>query len=657
MDDSQSIVPERSALDELRAVQMQFLAKEDPLEGLAGSAGHNAGEGRGHNIPPTPVSPSDIINSVERDGLDTIDQAQIPPVVGTEPWTQVPGPMLFTGPLDPHLGPSTAVESNTASLATTTPASGAIDRTSDVDMAFTAAALNSALEPGLEDSSHVPATITPSELLAPTTSSTLPGASFHPDQELEATVTSTGGPDVPDTVMEDGDEFGILPSESTAANEYIIALPPPARNRAEAFEMLNKTYREDIEKFKTAFTQNPFLSPDHKVVTMIDLMLQSLAEMSNLPAYHKDLAGLSQESWVRYARDTCSKMAFIYEFLDSLRTTDVEIAILAAPGPMMDRIEAIVSHGGLTYSRANDQERVQAPPGQGSACKVVLVDTTQGGPNPRLTANILIAYDESAETSGILRPYKTSRAEDQIPLIFSLMEVYSLEQINRRLSPNLGPLEKKLAQVRCLVSLCRYVDDEGAYEFVPQPHEVALELVKYLVDENSFQPIELRWNTWDHQQIPEDVFDAYKGMRMQMAAYEGRKRARGDSDPGEETPKRARLASPEDEVQLSEDLKARLGNDIRVKDGMAQVSIDKLENLIGLVRRSSCFAHVWPQLTHSTGQRSQSAARQERRTGARLREICSEVPAQIPRSDRGPWQLRIGARQGHQGQGQSPKGA
>lgn len=593
MDESQPAVPERSALDELRAVQMQFLAKpvEDSLEGLVDSTGRDTGQGRGHDIPPTPVSPSEIINSVEQDGLDAIDHAHVSAVVDAESWVQAPGPMLFTGSLDSHHAPSAVVESNTASLATTTPASGAIDQTSDVDMAFTATALTNVLEPGLAESGHTLATITPSELLAPTAANMMTGASFHPDQAFSAATDLTEEPGVQDTVMEDGDEFGILPLESTASNEYIIALPPPARNRAETLELLNETCCKDIEKFRTLFTQGSSVSPDHKVVARIDVMLQLLTEMSNLPAYHKSLAGLSQENWVKYARDTCSKLAFIYEFLGYLQAIDVEVAILAATGPIMDKIEAIVKHGDLTHRRANDQEWVQAPPGRGSSCKVVLVDTAQGISSSRLTANILIAYDETADASGLLSSYKTRGAEDQVPVIFSLVEVYSIEHINRRLSPNLEPLEKKFAQVRCLVSLLQYVDDERAYELVPQPHEVALELVKYMVDEDGFQPLQSRWDSWEYQHIPGDVFDAYKATRIQMAAHEGRKRARDDSNPDAETPKRARLVSPDDDVQLSEGLKARFGNEVRVKDGMAQVSIKKLEDLIGLVSRFSCFAN------------------------------------------------------------------
>lgn len=590
MDESQPAAPEPSGLDALRVLQLEFLRKpvDDSLDGFVGSTGHDAREDRGHNNP-TPVSPSDIINSVEQDGLDTLDHAHGPAVAGPGSWVQAPGPMLYTGPLESHHAPSAAAESNSASLATTTPASGAIDHTSDVDMTFTAAALANVLEPGLADSGHALATVTPSELLAPTAASMIPGAAFHPDQPFGGAATDhTEGPGVQDTVMEDGDEFGILPEESTAANEYIVALPPPTRKRAEALEIINVTYREDIAKFRTLFTCNLSASSDHKTVARIDLMRQSLTEMSNLPAYHKDLAlaGLAQEGWVKYARDTCSKLAFVYEFLDHLRAFDVEVAILAATGPIMEKIEAIVKHGDLAHRRANDQEWVPAPPERGSSCKVVLVDTAQGIPRSRLTANVLIAYDETAETSGILSAYKTRRDEDQEPLILSLVEVYSVEHINRRLSPHLKPLEKRFAQVSSLVSLSRYTDDEHAYELVPQPHEVARELVEHMVHEDRFQPIPSRWEGWGHQRIAEDVFDDYKTARMQMAAHEGRKRARGNSGPGSESPKRARLASPVDEAQPSEEVKARFGNDVRVKEGVAQVSIEKLEDLIGLVRRA-----------------------------------------------------------------------
>lgn len=595
MDESQPAVPERSAFEELRAVQEQFLSRPvQPFSrALTNPAGSHDGSGRDHGVPPTPVSPSDIINSVEQDGLDAIENTHIPVVAGAEPWIQGVDPMLFTGPLDSHNVHSAAVESNTASLATTTPASGAINHASDVDMAFTAAALTSALEPGVESSSHAPATITPSDLLAPTATSIMPGASFNPHQELGTTINPTAGADIQDTIMEDGDEFGILPSEETAANEYIVVLTPPSRNRAEAFDMITKTYREDIEKFKMLYAQDPSLSSDHKVVTRIDLMLQSLAEMSNLPAYHKSLAGLTQESWARYARDTCSKLAFIYEFLDSLRTTDVDVAILASPGVIMEKLEAIMSFGELKHRRANDDEWVQVPPGRGSSVRIVLVDTGKGIPRSRLTADILIAYDESAETSGMLRPYKTSRAEDQIPLILTLVEVYSLEHVNRRLSPHMKQLEKKVAQVRCLEALSQYADDEGAFEFVPQPHEIAVELIEYLVDkETGFAAPASRWTSWEHQSIPEDAFDTYKAMRLQMAAYEGRKRTRGDSASDADTPKRVRLMSSGDEVKLSEGLKARFGNKIHVKDGMAQVSIEKLEDLIGLVSGVSRLAQT-----------------------------------------------------------------
>lgn len=584
MEDSHPAIPERSALDELRAIQLQFMPKhlQESMGVQSDPAGSSTGGGRGHDVPPTPVSPSDIINSVEQDGLESLEQAQIQPVSDPAAWGQEPGPVLFADPLNPRLGSTVAVEPNAISLATTTQAHSAIDPTSDVTMAFTAAVLNSGLGSGLENN-HVPATITPSALLAPTASSVVPETSFHQDADLGAATGSTEKLQVHDTDMQDGDEFGVLPSEDTAANEYIIALPPPSRSRSETFEILNKTHRQEIESFTTLFTHDGYRSPDSKVVTKIDLMLQYLTEMSNLPPYHKDLSVLSQEQWTRYARDTCSKLAFLYEFLNRLRTVTVEITILAAGGPIMEKVEAIVNQGGFTYRHVSQPDWVKAPSDQVSACKVVLIDTSRAKPKLCSTENIVIAYDETADTSGLLRPYKTDRLEDQVPLIFSLIEVYSLEHINRRLSQTLDTLEKKLAQVRCLVALSQYADDEGAYEYVPQPHEVAGELVKYLVDENSFQPIGLRWDTWEHQRIPDDVFNTYKVFRSQLASYGARKRTRQDSGEDTETPKRPRVQSPTENVQLSDALKARFGNDIQVKEGMAQVSIEKLEDLVDLV--------------------------------------------------------------------------
>lgn len=566
-------------MDELRAIQLEFMPSH-MREALLRN-----------DQPPTPVSPSDhgILSSVEQDTVEDLEEAPLRSAEGTTSWGQEHGPVLFADSLGPAQGSASAAESNLPSLAVTTPApaSGAVDQAAaDVEMALTAAALSGGLETGLQSSNNVLDTISPSALLATTGPTTVPNTSLGDGSVLLAAVGLPAESQDHDTIMQESHGFGVLPSEDTAQNEYIVALPPPARSRPETGEILRR-HDQEIETFKAMFSRDASPSLDNKATVRIDAMLQALNELSNLPPYHKDLLDLSQEEWMRYARDTTSKLAFIYEFLDKLRTTAVNITILAAGGPVIEKVEAVVNQGGFTYRRVHQHNWSQALDEQGSICKVVLIDTSRANPRPRSTENIVIAYDETAESSGLLQPYKTTRPEDQTPLIFSLIGVYSLEHINRRLSPTMDPLEKKLAQVHCLGALAEYADDEDAYEQVPQPHEFAHELVKYMVDENGFHPPPARWESWDHQRIPDHVFDIYKDTRALMAPYGSRKRAREDSSAESDTPKRARIESIADDVQLSEGFRQRFGNNVRVKRGMAEVSLEKLEGLIDLVSPAS----------------------------------------------------------------------
>lgn len=564
----------RNIMAELRAIQIQYVP----------ASVRNAAQF--HDQPPTPVSPSDngIINSVEQDTVDDLAEAPQQSAGGSTSWAQEPDSVLFPDLLVSQHGSASAVDSNVGSLAATTPASGAIDQATDGNLALAEAALIDGFDAGLQTSDNILDTVSPSDLLTATGPGDVSG-----DLELLAAVGSAPKPQGYDMVIPLGpNEFGIFPSEDTATapNEYIIALPPAARSRAEIVDII-KTHLQEIAAFKALFSRDAPISLDEKATVKLDAMLHNLDELSNLPPYHKDLPGLSQEEWVRYARDTTSKMAFLYEFLNKLRNVAVNVTILGS-SLVIEKVEAIVNQGGFSYRHALQQGWSQLSDEQGRDCKVTLVDTTRAtDAQPRVEDNVVIAYDETAESSGLLRRWKTDHLESQTPLIFSLVGVYSLEHINRRLSPSMDPLEKKLAQVHCLVELANfaYGDDEpsAAYEQVPQPHEFAEELVQYMVDEDGFLPPPLRWDSWDHQRIPEHVFQSYKRARSGMAPYGSRKRAREDSFDKSGTPKRPRIESTADCVQLSEGLRQRFGDNVRVNRGVAEVSLEKLEDLVDMV--------------------------------------------------------------------------
>ncbi|KUI57938.1 hypothetical protein VP1G_05232 [Cytospora mali] len=574
MEDSQAALPELSALDELRAIQAEFIPsyQSDAPASNTAELQHNEG-------PPTPVSPSSILNSVEQDTLESLhnlNPVQGQSVGGPPSWGQDSSALLFSD----HLGPqqdASAMDSNVTSLTAPTPASGAIDHVSDMDMAMTANALNHNIE-GVHGHSDAPVTITPSQLFTsmgfeagPDTLQNQSGLSHHFNV---AAALQEGHRDI---AMQDSQDFGILPSEDTAFNEYVVTLPPAARIRAESLEFIN-SHRREIEEFSNSLSREAIRSPDSKAVIKIDNMLQHLTELSNLPPYHKDFPDLPQDELMRYARDTSSKMSFVYEFLKGLRDVSMEIVILATTGPVMKQLEAIVSQGGYVYRHISHEEWLRSPNGQGSACRVVLIDTSLQDPQHVSTANVVIAYDLTAEFSGLLDQYTTDSSEDQTPLVLSLVEVYTLEHINRRLSPAMDPFERKVAQVICLTHLSRLFEDEMAYDRVPQPHELAQELIQYLVDEEGiFSQPQVRWETWEHQTIPEDVFALYKRFRDQLGSSVNRKHRLEDDDHPGETPKRNRVQS---QPEVSEELRKFLGRNIKLKGNSAEVSIEKLEDLV-----------------------------------------------------------------------------
>lgn len=566
MDESHVVSSERSAIEELRAIQEAFIPGYQN-----GAAVNNAAAGPDPNAPPSPVSPSTILNSVEQDSLENLHHTDLNhSVVDPTSWSQDAASELFPDHTEPQQDAPT-IASSMGSLNTPAAALGAIE-----DLAFSSNALKQHMGTDLEGS-DVPITVTPSALLA-SVNLNVPELSLQPGSgllsEAEPGVASSEGHGA--IVMQNDQDFDILSSEDSAPNEYLVPIPPAARIRAEALDFIND-HSQEIHAFTTNVYRDAAQSPDHKITAKIDEILQHLTELSNLPPYHKDLASLSQDEWVRYARDTSSKLSFVYELLEGLRYAAVEIAILAASGTILKQLEAIVSRGKIAY-RYSQEAWPQTATGQGSTCRVVLIDTSFEDAQPVHTANIVLAYDQTAEQSGLLDQYKTDSLYKQEPLVFSLVEVYTLEHINRRLSPSMDLFERKQAQAHCLASLSRSLEDEWMYERIPQPHEMAHDLIRYLVDdEGRFTHPETRWETWEHQTVPEDVFDRYKVFRGRNFSPFNRKRRLDGGDDVSETPKRARIESP---PELSDELRRFLGANATLTGNLAQVSIDRLEELV-----------------------------------------------------------------------------
>lgn len=576
-----------SVMDTLQAIQMECdpTANRDSL-GLSSHAepGIENGSHVHEEEHAMPVSPSEIINSVEQDPAAENHELALPSVPEGTTWAEDPVATFLTDSLGPQRDPASAVEPNVASLANTAPALSAADQVSDmgIEGAFSATAPNRDFGSRLHVAVNDLATVSPAQL-------TGPGSDVFADGSLGEGLLGGSAQNLEIKPIPDRHNFGILPSgEDTAPNEYLTVLPPLSRNRPEVTSLLT-AHIQDIHSFNNLFSHSDaVLSQNSKATVEIDAMLQKLTDMSNLPPYYKDLE-LEQEQWMRYARENCSKLAFLYEFLERLQHVKVEFVILAAGGVIMDKVEAIVNQLNITYRHASDQWPsalgVQDSP---CPCKVVLVDTNITKAEYVSTAEIVVAYDESAESSGLLPHYKTTELTKQCPVIFTLIEAFSLEHINRRLSPTMAPLERRHAQVNCIIHILSTIDEDALSESVAQPHDLAQKLATYLVQDTEFIAPQARWQTWQHARIPDEVFVVYEVLRddldREQKQLRGQKRARQTSSSGTQTPKRPRISpSSADEVQLSEALKVHLGTSIKVKGDMARVSVEKLEDLVNLV--------------------------------------------------------------------------
>lgn len=566
-----------SAVEAFRALARQFVP-----ERMANDTGDGANDSHVDQEPPAPVSPSAILNSVEHDPVEGMEHAPVQLAESATSWPQDSNTVLFADPVGLQQGSISVPESNLASISNTTSTLGAINPATNMDLAFASAVLNNGLDSGLRSNSDALATISPSALLSGNDPGAIPDSSLPREASLLADVPAAVLSSHEDMVVDEKHVFGILPAEETAPNEYIVSILPASRSRSETQAILT-THRQEIRSFQAIFAaDSSTTSPNAKTDEKIDTMLRTLTELSNLPPYHQDFPDLSQEEWMRYARDTVGKLAFIYEFLHKLRQVNVEIVIFADK-PVINKLEAIVNQGLFVHRHGDEKQWVHAT-GVSSTCRVILMDTSkEAASSDDFTGNVVIAYDETAESSGLLRPYKTNHVDDQHPPIFTLIEVYSLEHINRRLSPTMDPLEKKLAQLKCLGELAQLIANDAMFDGIRQPHEVAEELISDLVDANGeFNIPPTRLETQTHQQIPDEVFDLYRLSREQSAPYGSRKRSRRGTSDNSIKPKRARHES-EDDVTLSDELKARFGDHVRVSRGIAEVSLEELEDLVHLV--------------------------------------------------------------------------
>lgn len=399
-------------------------------------------------------------------------------------------------------------------------------------------------------------------------------------------------------------------TDIAASNEQIITLPLAANLRHIYLDILSDN-EPVIESFTEVFAEDVYKVPDESLVTKVDDMLRHLYDLCDLPVSQEDLQLTTAEDMMKYARDTNSKFSFVYEFLGGMRDTDQQVLILARPGRVTEFLEALLSSRHFNYRRLDGLEMHQSNPDE--PLRVILAPTNRTSSEMPADVGVVIAFDASARSSGLISTYQTKGVEDEGPLVLSLVVTHSIEHIDMRISRSMDSLERKNAIVVSVVHARDLISDpERGFR---EPHDVAEMFVHFMKEPTTeFY--------WEQQGIPDEVFEVYMSSQAQARATQrspvppdvhsdrstSRKRqlvcannanvhilltrSQDDAGSGTGTPKRARVAeslrrSIEPRSQISDSLRHLLGNHIILNGGVAEVPIERLEALAAKVSIST----------------------------------------------------------------------
>lgn len=457
---------------------------------------------------------------------------------------------------------------------------------------------------------HAPATIAPSalSLLAPVLSIS-PDPSDAEEHDHEAHKIShdssphsaTESDHAPSPVSMEAERHRASPSPSPKAyaHEYIVTLPLAANARQRYIDLvMDKENQKTIKEFGDVFARDIYGVPSPESTGLVDVLLQKLLDLTDLPPFYDTLPPMSTEQMMKYAVNTNCKFTFLHEFLEPASSTDKTVLILARKGVVMDYLEALVTHLGIPLHRL---DKAAASSGAGAdshhRLSVVLSDTDASIDSLPQDVDFVVGFDHTARTSGLLTHYLAgSGLGDGLPkpIVLLLVAAYTLEHIDLRLpAHSIGSQERKNALLLCTLECLPHIGDTVFEDLPMKPHEAAELFAKVLsdtVDEVDWKPVAL----------PDDVFDIYiassgsvnpvlsqeESASLANAGHYSRKRPLTSGTDQGDVQKRARLEdaeaapiAPAPQHPLSKTLLDVLGGALLVDGPTVQISLGQLEAL------------------------------------------------------------------------------
>lgn len=353
-----------------------------------------------------------------------------------------------------------------------------------------------------------PASVFPSDLttgtdLPHTSGRRLPGHHdiFAPPQRVPIDAASDVTNDSADEASEAGG-----PSRagySTEVKEYMVTLPFSSSRRPLYDDIILQS-RPDIEDFCQVFHNEVLRTPRPSSVHKIEKLFLSLLNICDLPPEldARSFKKLSPKEIQKYAFESNSKYAFIWEVLHSIRNHPKKVLIVARSEKILFLLENLVVAEHYAYSRTGlgdmKYDHAQWP------INIILSLPNQPLAERTSDFDLIIGFDYEFKRSNVasrLSDYTPS--ESRQPMVLQLVLTHSIEHLDLSITekdPDMPSLDHKNAIVIGLTKLRRLIlnPDVGR----EPPHETAARFanqLKYYSEDFTWEPIP----------IPDEIFNFY----------------------------------------------------------------------------------------------------------------------------------------------------
>ena len=266
---------------------------------------------------------------------------------------------------------------------------------------------------------------------------------------------------------------GTVGEARVGLEEYIVPLPMHGRV-SEQYQQTIYNQKEDIENFVRA---EGWIDPT--LLGKMEDLVHRLNDITNHPDLVDETVAdsepVSPETEANWAENCTAKFTFLRQFLEILRTDEMNVAIFVQGGQLLDIVETFLKGFRFNYNRP-DKHRGSGSSAKGSLMISLIPTGDEGGSVMASPASLVIAFDSSFNPNH--DQVRHARAHlinvDEICPVIYLIIPYTIEHIDLCIPKNMAASEHLQVLVSCATQLR---NDIGQLPDDSYTHEEAPELV------------------------------------------------------------------------------------------------------------------------------------------------------------------------------------